>query len=138
MFLNLSTIFIILFISQFKKFRIITFVISLALITIITLSDNRLFHRYVTFTAEQIGISETSNKKYIFSQVHDSHIRTAYKMFLDQPVIGVGPKLFRVKCKEKKYQVGIFPCSTHPHNFYVQLLAETGIIGFSFLFGLII
>jgi O-antigen ligase len=42
--------------------------------------------------------------------------------------------MFRVMCKDEKYAVGISPCMTHPHNFYVQLLAETGIIGFSFLF----
>jgi len=138
MFLNLSTVFIILFIDNFKKFRIITFIISLALITILTLNDNRLLNRYVKFTAQQIGLTETSNKKYIFSQEHDSHIRTAYNMFLDQPILGVGPKLFRVKCNEKKYQEGIAPCTTHPHNFYVQLLSETGVIGFSFLFGTLI
>ena len=55
-------------------------------------------------------------------------------MFLDKPILGHGPKMFRVICKNEKYQVGIKPCDTHPHNFYIQLLAETGIIGFSFIF----
>ena len=41
--------------------------------------------------------------------------------------------MFRVMCKKEEFQVGIKPCSTHPHNFYVQLLSETGVIGFSFL-----
>ena len=58
-------------------------------------------------------------------------IKTAFNMFLDKPILGHGPKMFRVICKNEKYQVGIKPCDTHPHNFYIQLLAETGIIGFS-------
>ena len=41
--------------------------------------------------------------------------------------------MFRIKCSDKKYQEDQFSCSTHPHNFYVQLLAETGLIGFMFL-----
>ncbi|MDA7733848.1 hypothetical protein N8841_05110, partial [Candidatus Pelagibacter sp.] len=27
-------------------------------------------------------------------------------------------------------------CNTHPHNFYIQLLAEVGLVGFVFIFGL--
>lgn len=136
MFLNLSTVFIILFINKFKKFRIITFIISLALITSLTLNDNRLLNRFIKDPIKQMGFQK--EQKYIFTPLHDSHIRTAYNMFLDKPVLGVGPKLFRLKCKEAKYQEGVSPCTTHPHNFYVQLLAETGIIGFSFLFGILI
>ena len=70
----------------------------------------------------------------IFTPTHDSHIRTAFKMFKDKPILGHGPKMFRIKCSDKKYSTGIKSCNTHPHNFYVQLLAETGILGFSFLF----
>ena len=33
-----------------------------------------------------------------------------------------------------KYATGVTSCMNHPHNFYIQLLAETGIIGFLFLF----
>ena len=75
-----------------------------------------------------------SEKLVIFSPAHDSLIRTAYNMFKDRPLFGHGPKMFRVLCKDQKYAYGMSPCMTHPHNFYVQLLAETGIIGFLFLF----
>ena len=54
-------------------------------------------------------------------------------MFKDKTIFGHGPKMFRVICKDEKYATGVNPCKTHPHNFYVQLLAETGIIGFLFL-----
>jgi hypothetical protein len=81
-------------------------------------------------------ISDPKNNitEFIFTQAHESLINTAYNMFLDKPIFGHGPKMFRVICKDDKYAVGIKPCDTHPHNFYIQLLAETGIIGFSFLF----
>ena len=59
-------------------------------------------------------------------------------MFLDKPLLGHGPKLFRVKCSNPKYAAGSRPCDTHPHNFYIQLLAETGIMGFLFLIGILI
>ena len=83
---------------------------------------------------EGLTIKNEFKVKYIFTPAHDSLIKTAYKMFLDKPVFGHGPKMFRVICKNEKYATGVKPCSTHPHNFYIQLLAETGIIGFLFLF----
>lgn len=44
--------------------------------------------------------------------------------------------MFRKNCNKEKYKTGIYPCDNHPHNFYFQLLSETGIVGFSFLMGL--
>jgi O-antigen ligase len=123
----LSYIFIMIFLEKFAKFKIILSVFSLILIVVITFNfkdvrDRMVFNPLITI------------KKSIFTPEHDSLISTAYNMFLDKPLFGHGPKMFRVICKDEKYAVGITPCMTHPHNFYVQLLAETGIIGFSFLF----
>jgi O-antigen ligase len=133
-FLNLSTLFIIILVKKYQKFRLFTFICALVLITGLTYSYDKLANRMIFSTLESFGFVKESEKTNIFSAQHDSLIKTAYNMFLDKPLVGHGPKMFRVICKDEKYATGVSPCMTHPHNFYMQLLAETGIIGFSFLF----
>ena len=65
-----------------------------------------------------------------FSVVHESHFKTALNMFFDKPIFGVGPNMFRHECSKDKYASGDFNCTTHPHNIHIQVLAETGIIGY--------
>ena len=85
----------------------------------------------ISYTLEQTGLLE--GKINFFTEIHQKHYSSAFKMFKNNPIFGVGPKMFRVECKNEKYKVK-GACATHPHNFYIQLLSETGIIGFIFLF----
>ena len=133
-FLNLSTLFIIILIKEYQKFRLITFIIAIFCIVILSLNSSKLSDRMFKDPAKSMGLIESSEEPTIFTPQHDSLIRTAFNMFKHQPLLGHGPKMFRVKCRDEKYATGITPCMTHPHNFYVQLLAETGIVGFLFLF----
>ena len=137
-FLNLSTVFIIILIKEYQKFRLITFIIAIICVVILSLNSSKLSKRMFKGPAEDMGLVKSSKEAVIFSKVHDSLIRTAYNMFKDQPIFGHGPKMFRVICKDQKYSTGATPCMTHPHNFYIQLLAETGIIGFLFLFSALV
>ena len=137
-FLNLSTVFIIILIKEYQKFRLLTFIIAIICVFVLSLNSSKLSNRMFKGPAKDIGLIKSSKEAVIFSEVHDSLIRTAYNMFKDQPIFGHGPKMFRVICKDKKYATGVSPCTTHPHNFYVQLLAETGIIGFLFLFSALV
>ena len=123
----LSFIFIIFFMKGYVKFRILLSICSLVFIIIFISSFGQVKNRMLTDPSSIIT-------KSIFTASHVSLMRTAYNMFLDKALVGHGPKMFRVICKDKKYTWGIYPCDMHPHNFYAQLLAETGVIGFSFLF----
>ena len=56
-------------------------------------------------------------------------------MFSDNKLFGQGSNTFRYLCSSEKFRISDKNegCSTHPHNIYVQLLAETGLIGVLFL-----
>jgi len=136
-FLNLSTVFIIILIKEYQKFRLITFIIAIICVLILSLNSSKLNERMFKGPAKDMGLIESSNEPVIFTPQHDSLIRTAYNMFKDHPLLGHGPKMFRIICADEKYATGVTPCMTHPHNFYIQLLAETGIIGFLFLFSVL-
>ena len=47
-------------------------------------------------------------------------------------IIGVGVKNFRVECDiqlDNREPIQHPLCSSHPHNLYLEILSETGIIG---------
>ena len=53
---------------------------------------------------------------------------------LDRPVLGIGPSNTRKTCKnlandQYEWLPGKNYCGNHPHNFYIQMFAETGLIG---------
>jgi len=134
-FMCLSQIFILILIKRYQKLIILISIIILIFASVITLNNKKVKDRMIEQVVDVIvkKDNEKGEKFFIFSRAHDSLIRTAFNMFKEKPIFGHGPKMFRVLCEEPKYRTGIEPCLTHPHNFYAQLLAETGIIGFMFL-----
>ena len=106
--------------------RIIVSLVLLCCLSILAFTDNSLKERIIFLTMEQITAHNQIN---IFSHQHTTHIQTAYNIFLDNKLIGAGPKSFRYLCSEESYFINEDGCSTHPHNYYIQILSETGIIG---------
>jgi O-antigen ligase len=49
--------------------------------------------------------------------------------FLDNPFLGIGPGNLRNLCNVIIDGSQNFDCHPHPHNFYVQILGETGLLG---------
>jgi len=135
--INLSAVFIILFSKKLLKLRLFTLIASLILISLISFINPTAKERVIDQTINQMNLfnktSRDHEKLYIFSREHTHHYITAYRMYLDHKILGVGVKNFRKFCSDKKYIESHSSCAPHPHNTYVQILSETGIIGFSFL-----
>ena len=57
---------------------------------------------------------------------------TTYKSFKDNILLGHGLKSFRYNCNNYLKEQNTL-CSTHPHNYHLEVLHDTGIIGFIFI-----
>ncbi len=143
---------------ELRKKMLTIFLFFIIISGIFTLHNPKIFQRnfidtigqfkgkyYETFLKKEFN--ETNFNFMIFSFHHQTHYSTAMRMFLDKPLFGHGVKMFRYKCdkyefkpaSDKIYVFGEaklkYGCSTHPHNTYIQFLAETGLVGFIFIFG---
>ena len=118
-----------------KKFLFLGIFIILFILMLMNsqvLNQRIIFETYSDIMADNL-LYDNFN---IFSTGHTYYFITSINMFLSNNIIGIGPNLFREVCAYQEYYLGkeIMSCSTHPHNFYFQLLAETGLLGFLFLF----
>jgi len=137
--LILSAILIIILVKKYKKIRIVTLIISLMIIFVVSIFDDQTRIRNIDHTLKQFSGGNSASQlistdnMVILSPEHHSIYLTAWNIFLDNPILGVGPNNFRNVCHYEDYAYNHRSCSTHPHNTYIQLLSETGFIGLLFI-----
>ena len=135
--LSLILGFLLFFINYSWKKKFLFLGIFIILLILILMNSQVLSQRLIFETYRDIiADNHLYNNFNIFSTGHTHYFISSINMFLSNNIIGIGPNLFREVCAYQEYYLGneIMSCSTHPHNFYFQLLAETGLLGFLFLF----
>ncbi len=146
---------IIFFLKPLKKiftYSLIALVLFISLTSFNKFGKSEIFNRIVkksfnqftnnlflegdnmVFTQEKLSDSKNKIKKNLklFSSDHQGHYELAFNLFTQNPIVGVGAKGFRFHCRKINYYSEIGICSTHPHNTAIQLLSETGFLGFIF------
>ncbi|MDB2381936.1 O-antigen ligase family protein [Candidatus Pelagibacter bacterium] len=134
-FMNLSAVYIILMLKEYKIYRLWTYIVSLCLIFVMMSFFPNSKARFIDQTIYDLT-RNTDDKVYIFSKPHNDMYVSAYRIFLDNKFFGVGPRQYRNTCD--KYSVSEYSCETHPHNTYIELLSEAGIFAFLVVAGLFI
>jgi O-antigen ligase len=115
-------------IISLRKYFVSGIVLASIFFLLLTHFDQRVKIRMVSSVKTQLGIN--SERIVVFSKIYESHYKIAINMFKEKPLFGHGVKMFRDYCAKPKNFVAESACTTHPHNIYMQLLAETGLVGF--------
>jgi O-antigen ligase len=133
--LAISTIaFIIL--AKKKYILIIISCLVFLLITQKNLLERNFDNTFEQYNKIKYDLNNSNNNK--IDSIYLNHYLTAIKLWENNFFFGNGIRSFRLKCQEvansnlnffgKRFNLGN-GCSTHPHNFYLEILSETGIIG---------
>ena len=121
----------IIFFPINKTYKIFVSITSFTLLFLILIFNEKTYQRVVQSSIDSFNFS--NEQIFIFSYDHDSHYRSAYKMIKNNFPLGIGPKIFREECKKDIYALNEKSCSTHPHNYFIQLILEIGVFGLFFV-----
>ena len=121
----------ILIIDYVKLKEKILFLLAIFIIffSIINFSDYAKY-RYIDQFYSKIK-TEKEREKFLSNSLYIRLYKSGINVFKNYPWFGVGTKNFRVETcdpkKDKLYEE--YHCSTHPHQVYIEMLSEHGIIG---------
>ena len=139
-----SVVLILIFNKQTRKF-LIPFVLIFAFLFGLIFNFNKdvrlNFKSFYGQISKMIVIVKNNDFKNERSPEYLKQFETFYETWLMNKFIGGGIKNFRYYCHERPIIVkdSRLICNMHPHNYYLEILTETGLLGFlilvsSFLF----
>ena len=113
---------------KLKNFLFVIFFLITTLSTVMILNPS-ISDRFTKHFFQSVPIINTHA-----NSGHWGAWRGGIHQFIINPIIGVGPSVTRKTCgnlpsEEPTWLPGKNYCGNHPHNFYIQLFAETGFIG---------
>jgi len=129
-FLQCLFFFFLFFLMIIFKYKKIKFFLTFFILSTITIYlsynfNNDFKSRYNDFYKIILSPEKSSYGKLFYS---------SYKLWSQNLIFGVGVKNYRVDCdievKDEMLENKAQLCSSHPHNFYLEILSETGIVGF--------
>jgi len=135
----------------FKKFKIKNFVLLFSIIIIFFVSlykfsINTPQGKKLFFIDDLIILKNDkfslNIKGRFYQSNHAAHYMTAYNIFLNHPLFGIGINNFHKESKKEKYynkdlEKSNIRASTHPHQVYLEIISEVGLRGsiyFIFIF----
>ena len=134
--LFLFTVFLILIFQKNTRKFLLPFLITFSIIFSVLFKSNELIrNNFLNLYGQVSVITKLAIEKDFFNKNSPQYLKeftTFYHTWLMNKYIGGGIKNFRYYCH---YRPGIekntkFVCNMHPHNYYLEILTETGIIGF--------
>ena len=121
-----------------KKQKLIFFTLfMIGLFSISFLLPTKTMARYSSDLTNLLLVKNEKGKKelnLIENNPWMKHYITSIYIFKQKPFIGNGLKSFRVNCAQYekifKNNKNFKACATHPHNFFLEVLVDTGLLGF--------
>lgn len=96
----------------------------------------------ITAVSALLHLRPSMGERYVnhFIDQMPTHVESSYYRaaapgifaFEKNPILGVGPGNLRYLCTAVSAGKEAYDCHPHPHNFYIQMLGETGLFGLIF------
>ena len=133
-----SLVLILIFNKQTRKF-LIPFILIFTLLFGLLFNFNKdvrlNFSSFYSQVSKMIVMVKNNDFKNERSPAYLKQFQTFHGTWLMNKYIGGGIKNFRYYCHERPIVVKDirFKCNMHPHNYYLEILTETGLLGFLIL-----
>tara|TARA_B100001250_G_C19790654_1_gene786349 strand:+ start:133 stop:1419 length:1287 start_codon:yes stop_codon:yes gene_type:complete len=123
---------VILFDSNSRKYLISFIFFSLIIFSITFKFNSHVyvhFHNFLEKGSEIVTALQKGAKfQYPVFGTHYKEFYTGYETWKENKLFGGGIKSFKYNCSKK-----LINCGNHPHNYYLEILSDLGLIGFLIL-----